>query len=106
MCSSFDSRGVLVCSPCERLARILQIRVLLVIEIVQQRDNAPHVFVLAEHARITTDRGLDRERVLSKAFALGVLGQLGPRIFTRQLEHHSVGLAARCDNSATSSATT
>ena len=54
---------------------ILQIGILLVVEIVQQRDDAPHFFVFAERARIATHRGLDGERMLPQALALGVLGQ-------------------------------
>ena len=41
----------------------------------------PHaVFVLAEHPRVAAHRGLDAERVLQQALALGVLGQQRPGI--------------------------
>ena len=100
---------------------ILQIGILLVVEVVQQRDDAPHFFVFAERARVPAHRRLDRERMLPQALALGVLGQHVPGIFTRQFERHrlalfvfssirfssisrysSDGRAALCDSSAIS----
>ena len=65
-----------------------------VVEVVQQRDNAPAVLVLAEPAGIAAHRGFDRQRVLPQTVALRVLGQQRPRVvaihripFERLLDH-------------------
>ena len=53
-------------------------RIALVVEVVEQRDDAPLLLVLAERARVAADGGLDGERVLAQALALGPLGQQRP----------------------------
>ena len=46
----------------------------------------PHaVFVLAERAGVAAHRGLDRQRVLQQAVALGVLGQQRPGVVAIQV---------------------
>ena len=57
-------------------------RVALVVEIVQQRDDAPRVFVLAEGARVAAHRGLDRQGVLQETLALRVFVQELPGVGT------------------------
>ena len=59
---------------------VLRIGIALVVEVVQQRDGAPVVFVLAELPRVAAHRGLDAEHVLPQALALRVLGHQRPGV--------------------------
>ena len=52
----------------------------LVVEVVEQRRDAPALLVLAELPRVAAHRGLDGQRVLQQAVALGVLGQQRPGV--------------------------
>ena len=62
---------------------VLLIRIALVVEVVQQRDGAPVVLVLAELPRVAAHRRLDAQHVLAQALALRVLGHQRPRVFSR-----------------------
>src|SRR4029078_1108875 len=57
---------------------ILQVRILLVVEIVEERGIAPEQLVLAELAGVAAHRGLDGEGVLQQALALGVRREQRP----------------------------
>jgi hypothetical protein len=57
---------------------VLLIREALVVEVVQQRDGAPVVFVLAELPRIAAHGRFDAEHVFPEALALRVLGYERP----------------------------
>ena len=59
---------------------IAERRPALVVEVVQQRGDAPAFLVLAELLRVAAHGGLDGQRVLQQAVALRVLGQEGPGI--------------------------
>ena len=63
---------------------IAERRVPLVIEVVEQGDDAPLLFVGALLARVAAHRGFDRQRVLAQALALGPFGQQLPGGFTRK----------------------
>ena len=60
----------------------------LVVEVVQQRDDAPVLFVLAEQPRVAAHRGFDRQHVLAQALALRVLGHQRPGRLSRH--RHSI----------------
>ena len=83
-----------ISDACDRIARITQSgiaersqmlaalvgmiaerRIALVVEVVEQRDDAPLLFVLAELPRVAAHRGFDRERMLAQALALRPLSQ-------------------------------
>src|SRR5581483_8190051 len=68
-----QDRGALVRVIAER-------RPAFVVEVVEQRRDAPFLFVLAELARVAADRRLHGERVLQQALALRVLVQQRPGI--------------------------
>ena len=51
------------------LRMLVERRVDLVVEVVQERDAAPELLVLAVATRVETDRGLDRERVAKQRLA-------------------------------------
>jgi hypothetical protein len=53
-------------------------RIPLVVEIMEQGDDAPSLLVLAEFARVAADRRFDRERVLAQALALRPLSEQRP----------------------------
>src|SRR5262245_43269262 len=59
-----------------------------VIEIVQQCDEAPGVFVFTELSRVTAHRRFDREGVLPKALALSPFGEQCPRSVACQQSIH------------------
>ncbi len=48
---------------------LLEGRMALVVEVVEERDGAPQLLVLAAQARVVPDRGLDRERVPEQRLA-------------------------------------
>ena len=56
-------------------------RVDLVVEVVQQRRHAPELLVPAEPAGVRRRRGLDRERMAEQGLALGVPGERLPGLF-------------------------
>ena len=56
----------------------------LVVEVVEQRDDAPVLLVLAPQPRVAAHRGLDRQRVLPQALALRVFRQQRPGGVARQ----------------------
>src|SRR4029077_4911898 len=56
----------------ERVIRGLGVA--LVVEIVEQGDGGPGLFVLVELARVAADGGFDGEHVLAQALARGPLG--------------------------------
>src|SRR5581483_1890230 len=58
-------------------------RVALVIEVVEQSGDAPHLLVLAELRGVVPHRRLDRETVLAEAVALGVFAQERPGFVAR-----------------------
>src|SRR5439155_722179 len=63
----------------------------LVIEIVQQRDDAPALLVLAELPRVAAHGGFHGHRVLQEALVLRVLGQQLPRgVAVRRKRHGKV----------------
>ena len=62
------------------LGMLVERRVDLVVEVVQQRDDAPELLVLAEPARVRPRRGLDGERVPEQRLALGVRRERLPRL--------------------------
>ena len=62
---------------------VLLVGIALVVEVVQQRDDAPVVFVLAELPRVAAHRGFDRQHVLPQALALRVLGHQRPGVVSR-----------------------
>src|SRR5688500_5473325 len=66
---------------------ILQLGILLVVEIMQQRHDAPHFFVFAEGAGVPANRGFHRKRMLPQALAFGVLGEDVPRVVACQFKH-------------------
>ena len=51
---------------------IVEARPAFVVEIVQERDDTPIVFVLASEPRVATNRGFNGERVLQQSFAFGL----------------------------------
>jgi hypothetical protein len=57
---------------------VLAIRKLLVIEIVDERDKPPRVFVLAVQPRVAAHGRFDRQQVLSQTLALHMLGDECP----------------------------
>ncbi len=63
---------------------VAQRRVPLVVEVVEQRDDAPLLFVGALLPGIAAHRRLDGQRVLAQALALGPLGQQLPCRLSRQ----------------------
>ena len=63
---------------------VLAIGILLVVEVVDERDEAPRVFVLAPHPRVAAHRGLDGQQMLAQALALHVLGHERPRALARR----------------------
>src|SRR5687767_10176209 len=67
--------------PAKRV--VAQVGPALVIEIMEQRGNAPRRLVFAELTRIAANGRLNRQRVFAQAVALGVLRQQGPRRFAR-----------------------
>ena len=56
----------------------------LVVEIVQQRDDTPSLFVLAELPGVPADGRFHGQRVLQETVALGVFGQQGPGVLAGQ----------------------
>ena len=72
---------------------ILGARPSLVVEVVQQRDDAPLVLVCAELARIAADSGFDGKRVLQQALTLRVLGEQRPGIVTSKIHRYPQALA-------------
>ena len=66
------------------IRRMLLIGPALVIEIVQQRSQAPGFFVGAGFARIGTDTRFDREHVFAQALRSGVLAQQFPGVLARR----------------------
>jgi hypothetical protein len=62
---------------------VLRIRIALVIEIMQQRDDTPVVLVFAELTRVAAHGRLDRQHVLAQAIASRVLGHQRVRIRSR-----------------------
>ncbi len=60
------------------LRMLVERRMDLVVEVVEQRGDAPQLLVLAEFPRIRTHRGLDGERVAKERFALRVTSQRVP----------------------------
>jgi UDP-N-acetylglucosamine 1-carboxyvinyltransferase len=63
---------------CTVLRVLVERRVHLVIEVVEERRNAPELFVAAELARVRSSRRLDSERVPKQRFALCVLRERLP----------------------------
>ena len=61
------------------LGMLVERRVALVVEVVQQRDVAPRLLVLAELAGVGAHRRLDRQRVAEQRLALRPLGEQLPR---------------------------
>src|SRR5579864_4270791 len=57
---------------------VFPIGVLLVVEVVHQRDEAPGLLIFTPLPRVAAHRRLDREQVLPEALALDVLGDEGP----------------------------
>src|SRR6478752_1334539 len=56
----------------------------LVVEIVQQANDTPVVFISSGEAGVTANRGFHRERMLPQAVARGPLRQQRPRLVTVQ----------------------
>ena len=57
---------------------LVERRVDLVVEVVQQRDAAPELLVLATATRVAAHRGLDRERMTEQRLARRVVRQRRP----------------------------
>ena len=57
---------------------LVERRMDLVVEVVEQRRDAPELLVLAEFPRVGAHRGLHRERVAEERFALRVASQRVP----------------------------
>ena len=67
-------------------------RVLLVVEVVDQADHAPHRLVLAGTPGTGPHRRLDRQGVLDQARVGGVLGEQLPGVVTGGYELHGASL--------------
>ena len=76
------------------LRMLVERRVHLVVEVVQQPDRAPELFVLAEVTRVPAHAGLHTERVAQERIALRVLGERLPGACACDL--HRVGRLPRC----------
>src|SRR5204862_47859 len=78
------------------LRMLVERRVHLVVEVVQERSDSPELFVLAELPRIRGHGCLDGERVPQQRLALGVAGERLPGTFASRL-HRRPMLAARLE---------
>jgi hypothetical protein len=65
-----------------RVAR-LEVRIALVVEVVDEARDSPQLLVAAEAARVRTDGRLDGEHVLSERVGLGPLAHEPPGFVTR-----------------------
>src|SRR5918994_506093 len=74
----------------ERHARMagLEVRVALVVEVVEEPREPPQLLVLAELARIRAHGGLDGQDVLAEGRRLGPFAEEGPGLRARKLERH------------------
>src|SRR5262249_23134905 len=68
------------------LRMLVERRVHLIVEVVQERRDPPELLVLAELARVEPRRRLDGERVAPERLALRVLGERRPRLFASQIQ--------------------
>src|SRR5579863_1827672 len=59
---------------------VIGVRPALVVKIVEQRRHSPQFLVPAEFAGVGANAGLDGQRMLAQALALGVFTQQLPRI--------------------------
>ena len=69
------------------MARV-QVRIALVVEVVQHPDHAPALGILAELLRVRAHAGLDRKHVTAQAFGLRPLAEKGPGFVTRHGQGH------------------
>ena len=77
------------------LRMLVERRVHLVVEVVQERGNAPELFVLAELSRVGGGRRLDGARVTQQRLALRVAREGLPGTFASRL-HGAVHPSSRC----------
>ncbi len=81
------------------LRMLVQRGVDLVVEVVEQRDAAPELLVLAEAACVAAHRGLDGERVAQQRLALRVAGQRRPGGVAGDLHGAGYDTAPPCSRS-------
>src|SRR5207253_5791808 len=80
---------------------IAERRPALVVEVVQQRGDAPGVFVFPELPRVAAHRGFDRHRVFQQAVAFRVLGQERPGVVAIHDKFLHLMPASRSESRAT-----
>src|SRR5215208_7072666 len=66
----------------------LEVRVALVVEVVQEPRDAPELLILAEAAGVRAHRRLDGQHVLAKRRRLRPFAEEGPGVRSRKLERH------------------
>ncbi len=59
----------------------------LVVEVVQERGDAPELLVFSERARVPAHGRLDRERVTEERFALRVTSKRVPGLLPGRIRH-------------------
>ena len=68
---------------------VLRVRVPLVVEVVEQRNETPVILVLAVQACVSTHRSFDGEHVLAQALARSPFGYERPGIFSSWHSHNA-----------------
>src|SRR3954464_3801972 len=92
-----DLRVALLAQERRAVLRMLVERgVHLVVEVVQERGNAPELFVLAELPRVGGGRGLDGERVAQQRLARRVARECPPGASASRV-HRRLMLAAQLE---------
>src|SRR5207244_12827634 len=64
---------------------VFAIRMFLVIEVMDERDKAPRLLILAPHPRVAANRGFDCDQMTPQAFALDVVRDQRPCPIAREL---------------------
>ena len=95
-----DLRVALLAEDRRSVLRMLVERgVNLVVEVVEQRDTAPQLLVLARAPRVSAHRRLDRERMAEERLALRVAGQRRPGPVAGDLHGAGYDTAPLCSRS-------
>src|SRR5262249_8732838 len=84
-----DLRVALLAQDLRAVLRVLvERRMHLVVEVVQERGDRPELLVLAEAPRVGADGGLDGERVAQERLALRVFRESLPGLLAGRLRRH------------------
>ena len=89
-CRARSSGSTSSCSSSASAPRVagLEIGIALVVEVVEQADDAPELLVLAACARVGAHRGLDGQAVAAQRLGLDPLRQEGPGLVARKPHGH------------------